>query len=80
MKDGNGKDTAGHSNRVFAMSFSDKNMNVLYTGGWDHTIQVWDMRVGHSVNSIHDVSIFGDSMDVRDQTLMVGNYSPEKQL
>ena len=38
LKEGNGKETAGHSNRVFAMAYNDKNMNILYTGGWDHTV------------------------------------------
>ncbi|CAL5999008.1 WD40_repeat protein [Hexamita inflata] len=80
LQEGNGSTTAGHSNRVFSLAYSDRNFNVIYTAGWDHTVQVWDMRVGHSVSSMHNVHVYGDALDVRDETLLVGNYNTENQL
>ena len=34
-----GRVTAGHSNRIYAAKFAEPN--VLLTGGWDKTVQVW---------------------------------------
>lgn len=77
LKDGDGKTCVGHSNRVFSVIYSDTDLNILYSGGWDHTVQIWDQRVGHAVQSIHECHIYGDSLDIRNQVLMVGNYDVE---
>lgn len=66
LKGGDGKLTVGHSNRVFSAVFNDKNYNILYSGGWDQTVQCWDLRVGHSVFSMHNLRVFGDSIDVKE--------------
>ena len=44
-----GWNTKGHSNRVFGCHFSKFDENVLLTGGWDRTVQIWDMRDPHNV-------------------------------
>jgi len=34
----------GHSNRIFCVKFHPNDPNVLLSGGWDTTIQIWDTR------------------------------------
>ena len=34
--------------------------NVLLSGGWDNTVQVWDVRAGQSVRSIFGPHICGE--------------------
>ena len=36
----------GHSNRIFSVAWhpSEGEGNILATGGWDNTVQVWDVR------------------------------------
>ena len=40
--------TTGHSNRVFSLKFVAEDPNLLVSGGWDNTVQVWDVRAGLS--------------------------------
>ena len=37
--------SAGHSNRIFSIKFHPSDENILVSGGWDNTVQVWDVRV-----------------------------------
>ncbi len=36
----------GHSNRIFSVAWhpSEGEGNILATGGWDNTVQIWDVR------------------------------------
>ena len=34
----------GHSNRVFSVKYDKDDDNILVSGGWDNTIQIWDLR------------------------------------
>lgn len=47
---------------------------VLLTGGWDNTIQFWDMRVGHSVKSIFGPHLSGDSLDICGDEILTGSW------
>lgn len=47
---------------------------VLLTGGWDNTVQFWDMRVGHSVKSIFGPHISGDSLDICGDEVLTGSW------
>ena len=42
----NGKLLPGHSNRIFGLRFNHTDENMLYSGGWDNTVQINDLRVG----------------------------------
>jgi WD40 repeat protein len=44
--------TAGHVSRVFALKFHPMDRNLVISGGWDNTIQVWDLRCDHAIRSI----------------------------
>jgi len=74
--------TPGHSNRVFALKFHPTMRDVLVTGGWDNTVQFWDLRRGHAVRAIFGPHICGDAIDISDDgaTMMTGSWRMDKQL
>ena len=37
-------DLPGHSNRIFCVKFNPIDTNILLSGGWDNTVQVYDIR------------------------------------
>ena len=43
------KEIGGHSNRIQALKFSPSKEEILYTGGWDSTVIVYDTNAGHPV-------------------------------
>ena len=71
---------SGHSNRVFWVKFDRENENVLLSGGWDNTIQIWDLREGAAVRSIYGPIIWGDSIDIKECFIVTGSYRQENQL
>lgn len=72
--------TAGHSNRVFSLKFVPDDENLLVSGGWDNTVQVWDIRAGHSVRSIFGPHVAGDSVDCANGVVLTGSWRPEECL
>lgn len=34
----------GHVGAVNAVTFNTTNSNIVYTGGWDHSIRSWDVE------------------------------------
>ncbi|OQR95769.1 hypothetical protein THRCLA_07583 [Thraustotheca clavata] len=72
MKGGHGTLTAGHSNRVFSVKFHPSDENTIVSGGWDNTIQIWDIRAGHSVR---------DAIDINHKNeILTGSWRPENPL
>jgi COMPASS component SWD3 len=69
----------GHSNRIFTVKFAP-DQNLVLSGGWDNTIQIWDIRVGASVRSIYGPHICGDSLDVVKNEIVTGSWRPNDQL
>ena len=47
-------------------------MQVLVSGGWDKTLQIWDLRVHRSVRSIYGPYVCGDSIDIQGNNILVG--------
>ena len=63
-----------HSNRIFAVCFHPLESDILLSGGWDNTIQIWDSRIsgaGHgAVRSLFGADLCGDALQVSPD----GNY------
>ena len=63
-------------NRIFSLKSIQNEPNLFFSGGWDSTVRVWDVRVPEKyVRKFHGPSISADSLDLKGNTLLVGNYS-----
>ncbi|KAG9389926.1 WD domain G-beta repeat [Carpediemonas membranifera] len=80
LTDGFADVTSGHFNRVFSLCYHPTDPNLLISGGWDNTVQVWDLRADHSVRSIYSPHICGDSVDIDGNTVLTGSWRPENQV
>lgn len=43
-------------------------------------IHIWDIRQGKSVNSFYGPHIAGDSIDLKDNTILIGCYASKSQI
>ncbi len=68
-----GKNLPGHSNRIFALKFHNQDPNVLISGGWDRTIQIYDLREGRTVASMFGPQISGDALDICGDLIIAGS-------
>lgn len=75
-------DLPGHSNRIFSVKFNQVNPNILFSGGWDNTMQVYDIREKGPVASIFGPHVCGDAIDVRNDgyTVLTGSYRQDDAL
>ena len=66
----------GHSNRVFSVKFNPLNSNMIASGGWDNTVQIFDLREKGPIHSIFGPHICGDTIDFKNDgyTLLTGSY------
>lgn len=66
----------GHSNRIFCCKFNPSDSNMIVSGGWDNTIQIYDTRYRGPVSSIYGPHICGDCIEIRNDgvTMMTGSY------
>jgi COMPASS component SWD3 len=72
----------GHTNRIYCAKFHPKLPGIIVSGGWDDTVQIWDIRVPNPVRRIFSPRICGDSIDFNDAgTLMLtGSYRKDDPL
>ncbi|XP_051173319.1 uncharacterized protein LOC127289427 isoform X2 [Leptopilina boulardi] len=54
----------GHKSRVFSACFNPSSNHELVSGGWDDTIQFWDIRQPFSQRYIGGVHICGEAIDI----------------
>ncbi|CEM01842.1 unnamed protein product [Vitrella brassicaformis CCMP3155] len=82
MKGGDYTTAVGHSLRVFALKFHPQDSNVIVTGGWDQTVQLWDCRLSRAVRSIHGPDIQGDAVDISEdgKTILTGSHRSKEAL
>jgi len=82
LQGGDQKNTAGHSNRVFSLKYHPTHPNIILSGGWDNTVQIWDTRMGHSVRSIWNCYLCGDSVDFSadGNQVLTGSWRTENAL
>jgi WD40 repeat protein len=70
----------GHSNRIFSIKFHPSDPNVLISGGWDNTIQIWDTRTGRAQRSIFGPHLCGEALDIQDDTILTGSHRADSPL
>lgn len=75
-----GDSISGHSSRVFCVRFSPSDSNLLVSGGWDDTVQVWDLRAGQAVRSIYGPHVCGNAIDVNGDTIVTGSWRESETL
>lgn len=74
------KGDAGHSNRIFSIKWHPDDPNIIVSGGWDNTVQIWDVRTAVSVRTIYGPHICGDAIDLHGNHLLTGSWKPVDQL
>jgi COMPASS component SWD3 len=83
MKGGGGfsvSGTPGHSNRIFSVRMVPHDENIIISGGWDNTVQYWDVRAGVAVKNIFGPHICGDALDIVNGRIVTGSWRPQHQL
>jgi len=82
LSGGDSVNTPGHSNRVFSLKYHPSQRDMLVTGGWDNTVQFWDLRRGHAVRAIFGPHVCGDAVDLSSDgnTLLTGSWRTDRQL
>ena len=71
-----------HTNRLQAVKWSALSADVLFSGGWDRTVKMWDRRARQGlVNTIHGPFICGgDGLDVCGQLVLTASWVKESAL
>jgi len=70
----------GHNNRIFSLCFHKEIPNLLASGGWDKTVQFYDLRTGSVTNSIFSGQICGDAIDLKEHMLLTGAWDEVDQV
>jgi COMPASS component SWD3 len=72
----------GHSNRVFCVKFNPTDPNMLLSGGWDNTIQIYDQRYRGPVRTLYGPHVCGETIDIRRDgySIVTGSYRVEEAI
>ena len=70
----------GHSGRIFCVKFNPDNVNTIISGGWDKTIQLYDVREGKISNSLYGPQICGEALDMSGFYILSGAWGTSKQI
>jgi WD40 repeat protein len=70
----------GHSNRIFAVKYDTDDPNILISGGWDNTVQIWDTRAASSIRNIFGPYLCGDALDIKSGMILTGSWRPQEQV
>lgn len=62
----------GHTSRVYCVKFDKENPQIMYSGGWDYRVIVWDLRDGKPQKlGIYGPLICGDGIDTSNENQMI---------
>ena len=65
---------ASHTNSIFSVKFDPNDPNLLYSGGWDCSVFLWDLRIATQVHNIYGPQISGDCLDVSETQILTGGH------
>lgn len=72
-------DRIGHTNKIYAAKFDETNHNVMYSGGWDRNVAIWDIRQGGKhCGAIYGPLISGDAIDVDSRSHLIATGSQKQ--
>ena len=63
--------SGGHCNKILCAKFDSVNPDIIYSGGWDRNVVIWDVRSGKSIGSINGPLICGEAIDSDPRTHMI---------
>lgn len=68
--------TLYHTTRIYSTIYDPKNPSILFTGGWDTRVFMWDIRSGKGIISFGGPNICGDSIDIdtHNNILLTGSW------
>ncbi|KAM3917742.1 uncharacterized protein RB166_016679 [Leptodactylus fuscus] len=72
----------GHRSRIFGLTFHPLSEEHFVSGGWDDTVQFWDIRQKHSLRRISGPHVCGDAVDIDPDTqeILIGSWRKEENL
>lgn len=70
----------GHTNRIFCVRFKPDNENILVSGSWDNTVQIWDIRTEKAQRVIYGPHIAGDTIDIQNDVMLTGSWSDKNTI
>ena len=72
--------TIAHMSRVYSLIQTPALPSIMFSGGWDNKVIMWDTRTGNGTMSFGGPNICGDSLDVRDNYLLTGSWREKNPL
>ena len=71
------KDADNHSNKILCCKFHSADSNTIFSGGWDGSVLMWDIRAGRRMGVIAGPMICGDAIDTDPRTfkLLTGSHT-----
>jgi WD40 repeat protein len=75
-----GDEGSGHTNRVFSLLWNPRDDNVLFSAGWDDSIQMWDLRADRAVHAFFGAHVCSDTLDVHDNWMLSGSWRTHDQV
>ncbi|XP_063791406.1 uncharacterized WD repeat-containing protein alr3466-like [Pseudophryne corroboree] len=72
----------GHRSRVFGLTFHPGSEESFISGGWDDTVQFWDIRQKHSLRKISGPHVCGDALDIDPdmEQILTGSWRKQESL
>jgi WD40 repeat protein len=70
----------GHSDRVYAVKFHPSDPNLLFSAGWDNTVQMRDIKANTSVGCFPGPHVCGNALDVRGNFVLAGSWRVHDQI
>jgi WD40 repeat protein len=75
-----GEEGFGHTNRIFSLLFHPTDANLLFSAGWDDSIQTWDLRMGGPVHAMFGAHVCSDTLDIHGNWLASGSWRTKDQV